>query len=373
MTKKKPFHLAKCLAVLTGALLLNSGLAAERKTENLILITLDGLRHQELFGGLDLEVLKATTKDGKPGGTKTHNRFWADTPIARREKLMPFFWREWMQQHGSVAGNPQKGSSVRLANRLLFSYPGYSEILTGQARDDLITSNDKVLNPNPTVLEFLRRKLGLPQQQVAAFASWDVIGVAVQHKAGAVFTNTGYEAYTHADPVIRSISRLQFEMLTPWDTVRHDEITFRLAMAHLKTHRPRVLYLSLGETDDWAHDKRYDRVLAAIARFDIFFKELWNWLQNEAQYRNKTTLMITTDHGRGDISLNWHSHNAQIKDAKNTWLAVISPDSPLRGEWTDGEPVVMDQIAATLCHFLGLDYSEQNPKAGKPIARIFGK
>jgi len=200
-----------------------------------------------------------------------------------------------------------------------------------------------------------------------------VIGVAVQHEAGAVFTNAGYEAYAHPDPAIQSMSRLQFEMLTPWDTVRHDEITFRFAMAHLKTHRPRVFYLSLGETDDWAHEKRYDRVLAAIARFDSFFNELWNWLQDNPQYRDKTTLLITTDHGRGDIALNWHSHNAQIRDAKNTWLAVISPDSPLRGEWAGGKPIVMDQIAATLCRFMGLDYSEQNPKAGKPIARLFEK
>ena len=374
MTKNPLPHLAKRLAILTTAmLLLNCGLAAERKTENLILITLDGVRYQELFGGLDREILKATIKDGKPEDTKTYKRFWADTPKERREKLMPFFWGEWMQRHGSVAGNPQKGSSVRLANRLLFSYPSYSEIITGQARDDLITSNDKVLNPNPTVLEFLRRKLGLPQKQVAAFASWDVIGVAVQHEAGAVFTNAGYEAYAHPDPAIQSMSRLQFETLTPWDTVRHDEYTFRFAMAHLKTHRPRVFYLSLGETDDWAHEKRYDRVLAAIARNDSMFSELWNWLQADAQYRNKTTLLITTDHGRGDIALNWHSHNAQIRDAKNTWLAVISPDSPLRGEWTGGEPVVMDQIAATLCRFVGLDYSEQNPKTGKPIARLFEK
>ena len=278
-----------------------------------------------------------------------------------------------MQRHGSVAGNPQKGSVVRLANRLHFSYPGYSEILTGHARDDLIKSNDKVLNPNPTVLEFLRHKLGLQQKQVAAFASWDVIGVAVQHESGAVFTNAGYETYAHPNPAVQSMSRLQFETLTPWDTVRHDEYTFRLAMAHLKTHQPRIFYLSLGETDDWAHEKRYDRVLSALARFDSFFNELWNWLQDNSQYRDKTTLLITTDHGRGNIALNWHTHNAQIRDAKNTWLAVISPDSPLRGEWTGGEPVIMNQIAATLCHFIGLDYSEQNPKAGKPIARLFVK
>ena len=111
MTKNPLPHLAKRLAILTTAmLLLNCGLAAERKTENLILITLDGVRYQELFGGLDLEILKATIKDGKPEDTKTYKRFWADTPKERREKLMPFFWGEWMQRHGSVAGNPQKGS-----------------------------------------------------------------------------------------------------------------------------------------------------------------------------------------------------------------------------------------------------------------------
>ena len=37
----------------------------------------------------------------------------------------------------------------------------------------------------------------------------------------------------------------------------------------------------------------------------------------------------------------------------------------------DGEGTA--QIAATLCRFIGLDYSEQNPKTGKPIARLFEK
>ncbi|GIT05689.1 MAG: hypothetical protein CM1200mP29_11000 [Verrucomicrobiota bacterium] len=73
------------------------------------------------------------------------------------------------------------------------------------------------------MLEFPRHKLGLQQKQVAAFASWDVIGVAVKHESGAVFTNAGYETYAHPDPAVQSMSRLKFETLTPWDTVRHDE------------------------------------------------------------------------------------------------------------------------------------------------------
>ncbi|MED5454283.1 MAG: phosphoglyceromutase, partial [Verrucomicrobiota bacterium] len=227
MNKSLNFNLVKRLAYLIVLLsFIANGFATNRKTENLILITLDGLRYQELFNGLDLGVLKVTTKSKKVDESKSYKKFWAETPKQRREKLMPFFWGEWMKNQGSVAGNPKKGSLVRLSNRLHFSYPGYSEILTGRARDDLIKSNDKVLNPNPTVLEFLRNKLQLNQKEVAAFASWDVIGVAVQQISGAVFTNAGYESYSHSNPDIQALNKLQFEMLTPWDSVRHDEITF---------------------------------------------------------------------------------------------------------------------------------------------------
>ena len=78
---------------------------------------------------------------------------------------------------------------------------------------------------------------------------------------------------------MRRDSALQFETPTPWDSVRHDVYTFRFAMDHLARHRPRVLYLALGETDDWAHDGRYDRVLETYARTDQYLRELWEWLQ----------------------------------------------------------------------------------------------
>ena len=55
---------------------------------------------------------------------------------------------------------------------------------------------------------------------------------------------------------------------------RHDAYTIRFAMDHLARHRPRVLYIGLGETDDWAHDRRYDRVLEALARSDEYLKQL---------------------------------------------------------------------------------------------------
>src|ERR1035437_4463430 len=47
------------------------------------------------------------------------------------------------------------------------------------------------------------------------------------------------------------------------DSARHDAFTFGLAMEYLKSVQPRVLYIAFDETDDWAHSRRYDRVLNA--------------------------------------------------------------------------------------------------------------
>jgi len=359
---------------LTVALLLalTANTAAQNRTENVILVTLDGARAQEVFGGLDLDVLKAVTKKGPVEETTLYKKYWAATPEQRREKVMPFFWGTLMKQYGSVAGNRDRGSIVQVTNGHRFSYPGYSEILTGQAHDDVVDSNDKKRNPNTTVLEFLKRKLRLDSKAVAAFASWDVMDWIVEHEAGAITANAGFEAYDHPDPMVRELSKLQFETDPPWDSVRHDVYTFRFALAHLKTYEPRVLYLSLGETDDWAHDKRYDRVLEALERTDTYLRQLWEFLQNHNRYRDKTTIMITVDHGRGNTAADWSDHGKKVEGAQYIWLAVVSPDSRLRGEWADAGTVYQNQIAATICRFLNLDYSENNPGAGKPIARLFG-
>src|SRR5499426_1326971 len=140
--------------------------AGQGKTENVILITLDGARTQEVFGGLDIEVLKSKTKKGSVEDTPLYKKYYAETPEKRREKLMPFFWGTLMKQHGSIAGNRNLGSAVMTTNKMWFSYPGYSEILTGQAHDDVIKSNDRNRNPYTSVLEFLKRKLKLNTKQV---------------------------------------------------------------------------------------------------------------------------------------------------------------------------------------------------------------
>ena len=119
-----------------------------------------------------------------------------------------------------------------------------------------------------------------------------------------------------------------------------------------------MLYLALGETDDWAHDGRYDRVLEAYTRTDRYLKELWTWLQSQPDYRGRTSLLITTDHGRGRTPADWRDHGENVGGRGETWMAFVSPSMAQRGEWRDTPPITASQAAATLVGWMGLNPAE---------------
>ena len=168
-------------------------LDAARKTRNVILVTADGLRWQELFGGID-PLLMNEKVTGMEQAPELRAKLWRTTPEERRKALMPFFWNE-LAPKGVVLGNLEKKSSVRVTNRYHVSYPGYSEILTGRAQDDVIRGNVEIQNPTPTVLQFLREKLGLDRSKVALIGSWDTFSYIGESQPGSIFINTGYREH----------------------------------------------------------------------------------------------------------------------------------------------------------------------------------
>ena len=332
-----------------------------------VLFTLDGARIEEMFFGMDAAIVRSQLKQGQRlEDHEVYKRYWAPTPQARREKLMPFFWGTLMREHGSIAGNPALRSRVHVTNRHLISYPGYSELLIGRALDDVIKSNAPTQNPNRTVLEFLQSSQRLSKEQVAAFASWPVLRVIVEQKAGALTVNAGTERFDSPDPGVRRDSELQFATPTRWGDIRFDAYTARFAMDHLARHRPRVLHVALDETDSWAHDSRYDRLLEAYVRSDRILQELWLWLQSQPDYRGRTSLLITTDHGRGRTPADWINHHEHVAGAAETWMAFVSPGWSRRGEWRQHERLTASQVPATLITWMGGDW-KQFSGAAAPI------
>src|SRR3954470_2226464 len=350
------------------AVAVSMALRAQAPAAAVVLVTLDGARIEELFGGLDAAIVSSQLKDRQRlEDQPIYKRFWAPTAEERRAKLMPFFWGTLMRDRGSIAGDPARGSRVHLTNQHAFSYPGYSEMLVGRAHDDTIRSNDPIRNPYPTALEFLKRENALSTEQVAVFTSWNVHRAIVEHSEGALTINSGFMPFNSPTEEVRRLSALQFETPTPWEEVRHDAYTFRFAMDHLSRQRPRVLYLGLGETDDWAHDNRYDRVLEALARSDEYLKQLCTWLEAQPDYRGRTHILITTDHGRGRTPKDWRAHGKDVTGAGETWMAFVSPTMARRGEWSNHPPLVTAQVASTLIAWMGADWKKFDPAAAPPI------
>src|SRR5688572_7998723 len=182
------------LLALALALLLASPAAAQdpappRAGRNVVLVLVDGLRWQEVFTGAE-EALINKEIGGVQDVEALRRDFWRETPEERRQVLMPFF-TDVMARDGQLIGHQGHGSVARVSNGLNFSYPGYSEMLCGFP-DPRIDSNDKVPNPNVTVLEWLHKRPGF-EGKVAAFGAWDTVAWIVNRQRCGFFVNTGWE------------------------------------------------------------------------------------------------------------------------------------------------------------------------------------
>jgi hypothetical protein len=344
-------------------LALSSHAGAQRGTENIIIITTDGLRWQEVFKGMD-SLIAVDSRYHEDDSARIFEKFWDSDPVTRREKLMPFFWKT-IREKGQLFGNRDAGSKVNNANPYWFSYPGYSEIMTGYA-DTAINSNSFPPNPNVTVLEFLNKQ-SRTRGKVAAFGAWNAFDRILNEERSGIPVMSAFDKTGGKNPTAneRLINLLAKDSYKPWNEAEClDVFTHYAAMEWLKTRRPKVLYIAYGETDEWAHSGKYRSYLDAAKQVDTWISEIWNWVQADPQYRNKTTLFITTDHGRGDaVKSEWTDHGNKIADAGEIWFAVMGPDTPVRGELKSDMQLYQAQFAQTIAKFMGYTY-----KAGHPIA-----
>jgi arylsulfatase A-like enzyme len=85
------------------------------------------------------------------------------------------------------------------------------------------------------------------------------------------------------------------------------------------------------------------------------------------EYRGKTTLLATTDHGRGASLDDWNSHGTKVEGAEFIWVAAIGPDTPATGEAGSTEEYSQRDVAATLLEAAGIEHGEYEGAQGRPI------
>lgn len=329
------------------------------KVENIIMITIDGCRWQEVFGGAD-SVILFNEQFRKTDAKRLTGRFWAKTAAERRQKLMPFMWSTIAEQ-GRIYGNRGYGNNVSVRNKTNISNPGYCEIFTGYV-DTTVKNNDLVYNKNTNLFAFINRQPHF-KGKAASFASWDrAMGYLNANESGYMI-NGGYLDVTgdNLTPLQKTLNNLQ-QLYHAKESSRPDYITYLHAKEYVRLHQPRALSIGFAWTDDMAHDGSYPLYLEKIFTFDNMIQDLWEYVQTLPQYKDKTAMLITVDHGRG-LEEKWTSHGPAVPHANEMWFALIAPGVSNKGEMKTPGQYYQQQFAQTMAHLLGLHFKAEHPVA----------
>ena len=333
------------------------------KDSRLIIITIDGLRWQEVFAGAE-ESLISNEKEVRDVD-QLRRFYWRHTPVERRKSLMPFVWNTIATQ-GTIIGNRNLGSKMQVANKTNISYPGYCEMMTGFV-DDAITSNDPVSNPHHNVLDAANRDLRY-QGSVVMYGSWKSTRYAIHNEEARIPASVSYEksiAKTQT-PVLNMLDRMMEGMPRFWRSEHFDAFTYAYAIETLMADHPKVMWISFGDCDEWAHARKYDLYLDAANATDAFIQDIYNACEADKFYKGKTTYLITCDHGRGEGS-EWANHGSSTKGSEATWIMLLGKGIEAKGETVNNGPFLTKQVAATIANILDIEFT---PDDGAPLRHI---
>lgn len=335
------------------------------KGGNIFVITIDGFRWEELFNGADSSLMFDTrnVKDT----LLARQMYWDSTTQLRRQRLMPFFWNVIAKQ-GQLYGNRLFNSKVDVKNFYKISYPGYNELLTGYA-DWKPMLNFKLQNKNTNVFEFLNSQPG-SDGKTAAFSSWNIMPYVFNEKRSGFFMNSGYEMLDGDDETTKMIDTVQKNSRE--GKTRNDQLTYLSSRQYIERNHPKVLFLGLGESDEYGHQGAYDMYLQKAMEVDRIIADLWYYIQTDPFYRNNTSLVITTDHGRGK-GAKWVTHGFWAKGSGETWLALMGPDISPEGEIKENRQIWQKQIAATIAALIGETFEAKHPIAEPIPVSLYSK
>ena len=316
-------------------------LASPEAPTNVVLVTLDGVRWQEVLDGVD----------------PTLGR-WAHLPASQRvdaRRLFPHAY-ERLVDAGTLLGP----DAIAVSGPAYVSLAGYLELLRGHAAPGC-ASNECSFPAEPSLAEQVRAMPGVGADDVAVFASWDRIApVASATKdaflvsAGRSFAGRARAAESDAE-LTRAIDLGASATAMPGHGgYRPDRHTARIALAWLRTHRPRFLWVALGDPDEWAHRGSYADYLGSLGAADAFLGELFATLDAMGDHGRATAVVVTTDHGRG---ASWTRHGNDPASGP-VWLMASGAGLPARGRVHPAEGYHLADVAPTLRGWLGVASSD---------------
>lgn len=257
-----------------------------QKIEHVIYITLDGVRWQEFF--------------------QDHQYF-------------PTVWKQYKNEL-TFYGMPGSNTTIEVAS-IPVSLPSYQSQMTGVVQP--CNDNDCGRVKVETFPEKLVRQYGFAPKDVALFATWATMHDSYQTALGQALENVANEPMhdpeAKPDAMMGEYNLLQ-SVRTRHDGDRYDYYTFGQAMHYFLKYRPKFMWISLAESDNYAHDRDLAGYHAKLRLYDDYIATLIAMLKSLG-IDHQTMLIVTTDHGRGNGD-KWSEHGPDLPESRQTWAFV---------------------------------------------------
>lgn len=322
----------------------------ERSESAVVLVVLDGVRWQEVFGGADRMV--------------AHERRMNPLAWASPRALMPNL-QHLLDTSAIALGAPGHGPEICATGPQFISMPGYLEIFTGHP-DPGCESNECARPPARTVVDDIVESSG--PSDVAVVSSWPAIARAASADASRVVMSAGRKRLERsdvlqADEVTATLLEhgARARAFPGEGDYRPDAFTARVALRVLAAEQPRFLFVGLGDADEYGHRNDYHGYLEAIHASDAFLGDLFLTLEHMGARGRHTTVLITADHGR---AYGFKDHGARYPESGRVWLVAAGGDVQGHGLVAASHKHTLSDVAPTVRALMGIEGE------GEPISEV---
>jgi hypothetical protein len=109
---------------------------------------------------------------------------------------------------------------------------------------------------------------------------------------------------------------------------REDSITYNVIEATIGQYHPNLMLINFREPDYSAHQGNWVNYLKGIQDTDQYVYALWQLIKSDPAYKDKTTLFVTNDHGRhlNGVLDGFQSHGDGCEGCRHISLFAFGPD-----------------------------------------------
>lgn len=221
----------------------------------------------------------------------------------------------------------------------------------------------------PTIFQLVRNKYHLPANKVWSLGCWDYADAALrqgkfkENTFPCQFKSRGLPISGRIREVLKGLLNKQdtdfldnyqlaaerIGVWTVWDSF--EPMQYRIFKKIMTAFKP-VLVHYVSNATEIAHGGSYAQYVLALKEVDKKIFEIWQMIQNDKEYKDKTYLFVDVDHERDDY-FKTHHMNPNEDNPSRVWMFVYGPG--VKKDQVIERPVYHRDIFATVASLMKVE------------------